>query len=371
MWRDAGKQPHLYCGCGDSPSNYRHRRNYKTHAPGRSNYDHVDDKSPSKTTWEMVRPAAVIGDMLSRPLIACYVGYPQHPACHPWCPRPADVRARLMCTLPRKGSDCTGGMMLPADLLKLSSCQICAVQVLQSQGAGASKPADDDGTTKFKQMDNDGAQQLSCIRSRLPSRHCTHWAPCTFAAPTFASAACAGDGFIDAKDLRSFLGPAANVDKLITQARPHRSCVANIAMWLACKSRCSIHGAFIAAVRTGRQEQGRTHRLQRVHEPVEIQHDETRHVMTSLSMSAYVMALAAAHILSRAVFPSVLAWQACSCPQIQLVRPAPVIVLLPHLVLSYSIPSRGNHFVTNGDVKTRSARYARVQRENPDCLSCD
>ena len=31
--------------------------------------------------------------------------------------------------------------------------------------------------------------------------------------------ASAGDGFIDAKDLRSFLGPAANVEKLIKQAR--------------------------------------------------------------------------------------------------------------------------------------------------------
>jgi len=88
-------------------STFNPGRNYKTHAPGRTNYDHVDDKAPSKTTWEMV---------------------------------------------------------------------------LQSQNAGAPKPTGDDQKTQFKQMDNDG------------------------------------DGFIDAKDLRSFLGPAANVDKLIKQA---------------------------------------------------------------------------------------------------------------------------------------------------------
>jgi len=38
------------------------------------------------------------------------------------------------------------------------------VQVLQSQNAGAPKPTNDDQKTKFKQMDNDGAQHVTSPR---------------------------------------------------------------------------------------------------------------------------------------------------------------------------------------------------------------
>ena len=47
------------CMCDDV-----HRRNYKTPTPGRTYYDHVDEKAPSKTTWEMVRFVRVLVCML-------------------------------------------------------------------------------------------------------------------------------------------------------------------------------------------------------------------------------------------------------------------------------------------------------------------
>ena len=98
------------------------------------------------------------------------------------------------------------------------------MQVLQSQNAGAPKPTDDDQKTKFKQMDNDGAQlYMHMIRGppRCLSLCCNDLHP-TAAWRQLPSVPCrtsTGDGFIDAKDLRSFLGPAANVDKLIKQVR--------------------------------------------------------------------------------------------------------------------------------------------------------
>ena len=87
------------------------RRNYKTQTPGRTYYDHVDEKSPSKTTWEMVLTKSFLCELSTA---LCYT------------------------------------------LSALAKTPLVTTQVLQSQNAGA-KPTEDDRKSKFKQMDNNGA----------------------------------------------------------------------------------------------------------------------------------------------------------------------------------------------------------------------
>ncbi len=102
-----------------------HRRNYRTQGPGRSNYDHVDDNTPSKTTWEMVCPAPVIGIML--PCQRDYMSY--LPPLAPCLPSLTALKCRRACQDHVHAADRRGQIhrvLLPADWPKLSSRRRCA-----------------------------------------------------------------------------------------------------------------------------------------------------------------------------------------------------------------------------------------------------